>query len=249
MNLEIDGRALESQTITVQPGEPGFRHVPALHARARLHARHRAHRRRQPEAGQRFNFVMSPAQRLPVLILDAPRALARRQPVPAARAGDRHDAGLPGGRAGRRTSVSSADLERNRVVILNDAAAISAPAMRSSDSCRRAAACLSCSGNTRSGAPIPTTCCPACPATSSIARDAAARWPSSTTAIPILELFKAPRSGDLSTARFFRYRAITMKPEPAGARDGEARPDGSRDRAVRRRRGGDGRAEASARAT
>jgi hypothetical protein len=28
---------------------------------------------------------------------------------------------------------------------------------------------------------------------------------------PILELFKAPRSGDLSTARFFRYRSIAMK--------------------------------------
>jgi hypothetical protein len=35
---------------------------------------------------------------------------------------------------------------------------------------------------------------------------------------PILELFKAPRSGDLTTARFFRYRAVTMKPEPPAAK-------------------------------
>src|SRR4029450_1636688 len=38
---------------------------------------------------------------------------------------------------------------------------------------------------------------------------------------PILELFKAPRSGNLTTARFFRYRAITIKPEPEGDREGE----------------------------
>src|SRR4029079_9996874 len=41
---------------------------------------------------------------------------------------------------------------------------------------------------------------------------------------PILELFKAPRSGNLTTARFFRYRAITMKPEPAGDKEGEQAP-------------------------
>ena len=41
------------------------------------------------------------------------------------------------------------------------------------------------------------------------------------TTHPVLELFKAPRSGNLSTARFFRYRAVTQKPEPAGDKEGE----------------------------
>ena len=40
----------------------------------------------------------------------------------------------------------------------------------------------------------------------------------------MLELFKAPRSGNLSTARFFRYRAVTQKPEPAGDKEGEPAP-------------------------
>jgi hypothetical protein len=35
---------------------------------------------------------------------------------------------------------------------------------------------------------------------------------------PALELFKAPRSGDLTTARFFRYRAIAMRGEPRAAK-------------------------------
>ena len=58
----------------------------------------------------------------------------------------------------------------------------------------------------------------------SIARAAAARSRSSTHSHPILEIFKAPRSGNLSTARFFRYRAIAMKPDPPGDKEGEPAP-------------------------
>jgi hypothetical protein len=31
---------------------------------------------------------------------------------------------------------------------------------------------------------------------------------------PVFELFNAPRSGDFSTARFYRYRALTAQPGP-----------------------------------
>ena len=44
------------------------------------------------------------------------------------------------------------------------------------------------------------------------------------TSHPMLEIFKAPRSGNLSTARFFRYRAATLKPEPAGDKEGAHGP-------------------------
>src|SRR5205085_1079366 len=33
---------------------------------------------------------------------------------------------------------------------------------------------------------------------------------------PVFELFKAPRSGNLSSARFFRYRAVAMKADAKG---------------------------------
>jgi hypothetical protein len=42
---------------------------------------------------------------------------------------------------------------------------------------------------------------------------------------PILELFKAPRSGDLSVARFFRYRSVAMKPQAAAAKSAGQQPD------------------------
>jgi hypothetical protein len=41
---------------------------------------------------------------------------------------------------------------------------------------------------------------------------------------PILEIFKAPRSGNLSIAGFFRYRTIAIKPDPPGDKEGEPAP-------------------------
>ena len=53
-------------------------------------------------------------------------------------------------------------------------------------------------------------CCRRRSAASSIARPTpAARCRRSTTRIPMFELFNAPRSGDFSTAKFYRYRTLT----------------------------------------
>ena len=71
-----------------------------------------------------FNFVVSPAQRLPVLILEPPRA-SREASLYLQRALAIGTAPAFQVDVRQADNVSSADLERHRVVILNDTAALS----------------------------------------------------------------------------------------------------------------------------
>jgi hypothetical protein len=220
VNLELDGRVVETKTVSVNPGEPAsVTFQPFTLARASTRGAVRI-ADDALKTDNVFNFVMSPAQRLPVLILDAPRASREASlylqkalsigTTPAFQVSVRQG-----------ESVSSDDLARNRVVILNDAAALSSGDILK-QFVSQGGGLFVVLGERANWGTDSNDLLPALPGQ---VVDRAGRGGSLAEldySHPILEVFKAPRSGNLSTARFFRYRGVTMKPEPAGARDGEA---------------------------
>jgi aerotolerance regulator-like protein/VWA domain-containing protein len=222
VHLDVDGRTLETQTITVQPTAPAsvsFRPFTLARAFTRGTVKIADDRLNQDNA---FNFVVSPAQRLPLLVLEPPRAsreaslyLQRSLAIgtaPAFQVDIR-----------QADNISSADLQSHRVVVLNDAAALS-----SGDGLKRFV--------TQGGglfvvlgehAVWGTDSNDLLPGVPGNVVDRSGRGGSLAEldySHPILELFKAPRSGDLTTARFFRYRAVAMKGQPAAAKSAGQTP-------------------------
>ena len=121
-------------------------------------------------------------------------------------------------------SVSSTDLDRHRVVILNDVAALSSGDVLK-NFVSKGGGLFVVLGERANWGTDSNDILPAVPANVVDRQGRGGALAELDTSHPILELFKAPRSGNLSTARFFRYRAVSLKPEPAGDKEGEHGPN------------------------
>jgi hypothetical protein len=218
VHLDVDGRTLETKAVTVQPNAPAsvtFQPFTLARPFTRGTVRIGDDKLKQDNT---FHFVMSPAQRLPVLVLN-PSGASRESSLYLQKA--LAIGTTPAFQVDVRNgdNVASGDLDRHRVVILNDAAALS-----SGDALKRFVA----SGGgllvvLGERAVWGTDSNDLLPGTPGNVVDRPGRGGSLAEldySHPILELFKTPRSGNLSTARFFRYRGITMKPAPAAAKPG-----------------------------
>jgi len=222
VHLELDGRTLETKTVVVQPNAPAsvtFQPFTLARAFTRGTVRIGDDKLKQDNA---FHFVMSPAQRLPVLVLNPPGASRESSlylqkalaigTTPAfqvdVRAGD---------------NLASGDLDRHRVVILNDAAALS-----SGEALKRfvssGGGLLVILGEHAVWGTDSNDLLPGVPANVVDRPGRGGSLAELDYSHPILELFKVPRSGNLSTARFFRYRSIAMKPEPAAVKTAKQAP-------------------------
>ena len=149
---------------------------------------------------------MSPAQRLPVLILEPPRAVAGSQPVSAEGARDRHHAGIPGGRAAGRNGLEhrsrsppGRDPERHGGAELGRRS--------SSASSRKGGGLFVVLGERANWGTDSNDLLPGVPGNVVDRPGRGGALAELDYSHPVLEMFKAPRSGNLSTARFFRYRA------------------------------------------
>ena len=123
VHLEVDGRNVETQTISIKPGAPAsvtFQPFTLARAFTRGAVRIGDDALKQDNV---FHFVVSPAQRIPVFILEPPRASRETslylQKALAIGTAPAFQVDLRQGE-----SISSADLNRRRVVILNDVAAL-----------------------------------------------------------------------------------------------------------------------------
>ena len=121
-------------------------------------------------------------------------------------------------------SVASTDLDRHRVVILNDVAALSSGDVLK-NFVSKGGGLLVVLGERANWGTDSNDLLPAVPANVVDRQGRGGALAELDTSHPVLEIFKAPRSGNLSTARFFRYRAVTLKPEPAGDKEGEHGPN------------------------
>jgi Aerotolerance regulator N-terminal/von Willebrand factor type A domain len=222
VHLELDGRVVETRTISVLPGEPAsvsFQPFTLARAFTRGTVRIGEDALKQDNA---FHFVASPAQRLAVFILEPPRAPKETTLfLQKALAIGNTPAFQVNVRQGE--SISSADLSRHRVVILNDTAALS-----SGDVLKpfvsQGGGLLVVLGERANWGTDSNDMLPGVPGNVVDRTGRGGALAELDYSHPILEMFKAPRSGNPSVARFFRYRAIAMKPEPPGDKEGEPAP-------------------------
>ncbi len=222
VRLELDGRAVEAQTVSVQPGAPAaisFQPFTLGRAYTRGTVRIGDDALKQDNA---FHFVVSPAQRLSVLLVEPSRA-SREASLYLQKALSIGSA--PAFQVDMRDgeSVGSTDLDRHRVVILNDVAALSSGAELKAF-VSKGGGLLVVLGERANWGTDSNDLLPGVPGNVVDRTGRGGALAELEFSHPVLELFKAPRSGNLTTARFFRYRAITMKPEPAGDKEGEQAP-------------------------
>jgi hypothetical protein len=222
VRLDLDGRTLETKTVNVQPNAPAsvtFQPFTLARAFTRGTVRIGDDQLKQDNT---FHFVMSPAQRLPVLLLNPPGA-ARESSLYLQKA-----LGIgttPAFQVDVRSgdNLASTDLDRHRVVILNDAAALS-----SGESLKRfvssGGGLFVVLGERANWGTDSNDLLPGVPANVVDRPGRGGSLAELDYSHPILELFKAPRSGNLSTAHFYRYRGITMKTEPAATKTGNQAP-------------------------
>ena len=222
VTLELDGRAVEAQTVSVQPGAPAaisFQPFTLGRAYTRGTVRIGDDALKQDNT---FHFVVSPAQRLSVLLVEPSRA-SREASLYLQKA--LSIGGAPAFQVDMRDgeSVGSTDLDRHRVVILNDVAALSSGAELKAF-VSKGGGLLVVLGERANWGTDSNDLLPGLPGNVVDRTGRGGALAELDFSHPVLELFKAPRSGNLTTARFFRYRAITMKPEPAGDKEGEQAP-------------------------
>ena len=208
VTLELDGRAVQTAQATAQAG--GARSVtfpPVIVAAEDT----RATVRLPPDALERdnaFHFVMSPAPALRVLVVD--------------RDGGRDDGSLylmralsigdtPRFETTRRAAgaVSDEDLRRSAVVLLNDVPVAPSLAARLEGFVERGGGLFVAFGP-RAAWPDGGKVLPAAPAAPvDLSRGDAVRVGALEFGHPVFELFRAPRSGDFSSAQIFGYRDVT----------------------------------------
>ena len=217
VRLELDGRQVESHTILAQPGAPAsvtFQPFTLARQFTRGVVRIGEDGLKQDNA---FHFIASPSQRLPVFILDPPRASRDAslylQKALAIGTAPAFQVSLRQGE-----SISSTDLIQQRVVILNDSAALA-----SGDELKRfvsqGGGLLVILGERANWGTDSNDLLPGLPGSVVDRPGRGGALAELDYSHPILEVFKAPRSGNLSTARIFRYRAVTMKPDAPAARN------------------------------
>ncbi len=222
VRLELDGRSVETQTIAVHPGAPAsvtFQPFTLARAFTRGVVRIGDDALKQDNA---FHFIASPAQRLPVFILEAPRA-PREASLYLQKALSIGTSPAFQINVRQGESIAAADLDRHRVIILNDAAALSSGDILK-QFVSQGGGLFVVLGERANWGTDSNDLLPGLPGNVVDRPGRGGSLAELDYSHPVLEIFKAPRSGNLSTARFFRYRAIAMKADPPGDKEGEQVP-------------------------
>lgn len=211
VSLEIDGRVVQTERVSVEPNSSAsVTFAPFTPAARNTRGTVRVATDKLP-LDNAFNFVVSPKEAIRIIIAERPgaprdaslylsRALALGETPPfdiVTRSID---------------SVSTEDLQRASVVILNDAPVAQLTAERFGAFVARGGGLLVAMGS-RATWPAGTGSTDILGATLGPPIDRttgqAARLGALEYADPIFEAFRAPRSGDFSGARFYSYRSVT----------------------------------------
>jgi hypothetical protein len=211
VSLEIDGRPIQTRQVKVEGNgsasttfDPLTLASPIVRASVRI----------APDKLERdnvFHFVMSPGK--PVRVLLAQRGGGRDANLYLARALGVGDS--PRFDVSARDETGADDLQQAGILIVNDTAVTPAAAERIGRFVQRGGGLMVIAGQRGTWPQEHAAVLPAMPAE---AVDRSRGQPARLVALEyghaIFEPFRAPRSGDFSTARFYGYRAATV------ARDG-----------------------------
>jgi uncharacterized membrane protein len=213
VSLEVGGRVIQTKRVRVEAnGSASTTFDPLTLASPNV----RASIRIAKDALERdnvFHFVVSPGR--PVRVVLAQRNGARDVNLYVARALGLGDAPRFVVTAKDADSISPDDLQNADVVILNDVTVTSAAADRFARFVQRGGGLLLVAGQRGTWPQDQAAALPTLPADAiDRSKGPAARLVALEYGHTIFEPFRAPRSGDFSTARFYGYRASTT------ARDG-----------------------------
>jgi hypothetical protein len=213
VSLEVDGRAIQTKRVRVEPnGSASTTFDPLTLASPNV----RASIRIAKDALERdnvFHFVVSPGR--PVRVVLAQRSGARDVNLYVARALGLGDAPRFAVNPKDAEAISQEDLQTADVVILNDVPVTSAAADRLARFVQRGGGLLVIAGQRGTWPQDQAAVLPTQPSEAvDRSKGPAARLVALEFGHSIFEPFRAPRSGDFSTARFYGYRASTT------ARDG-----------------------------
>jgi hypothetical protein len=207
--LELDGREVQTLTARIEAnGSTSVTFAPFTLGQAFLRGSVRAGSDALP-ADNTLHFVLSPARPVGVLIVERPGAardaslFLRRALAVGTNPRFAVDVRTP-------DLVSDRELDSRAVVILNDVPVSDGTlARRLTAFVRQGGGLLHVVGD-RSAWPQDTLTAPAALGS---AIDRSTGRPAALSTLdyshPIFEVFKAPRSGDFSAARFYRYRSVT----------------------------------------
>ena len=218
VQLEIDGRRIQARPVTLEPNASAsvifdpFT-LAAVHTRGTV----RVTPDRLPD-DDAFYFVLSPVQPLPVLVVESNRA-ARDSSLYLTRALGIGAAPPFQADVKQADRVAAGDLEGSqaagsgpRVVILNDVAFAGARAAQLTRFVEHGGGLLVVLGERAAWTTEARDLLPGLPgAPVDCASSRGGMLGEIDYGHPIFELFKTPRSGDFSAARFFRYRALTVE--------------------------------------
>jgi len=223
LTLEVDGQTVQTLPASAAPGGSGSVTFSPFTVASR---NMRATVRLQPDALERdnvFHFVISPSEPVRVFVIDRPGAEREALYV---------DRALPIGESPRveltaRTpaSFSDADARAAAVVVLNDIAVTDDLADRLSGFVASGGGLFIAAGP---HATWPSRAAALVPALPGDIVDRTTTTPSRLGALeyshPVFELFRAPRTGDFSAARFYGYRATVQPAGPVLARFDDGTP-------------------------
>jgi hypothetical protein len=205
VTLEVDGNVIQSLPASAAPGGSGsVTFTPFTVASRNM----RASVKLPPDALERdnvFHFVLSPSEPVRVFVVDRPGAEREALYV---------DRALPIGESPRvelaaRTpaSLSEADLRAAAVVVLNDVQVTDDLGDRLAGFVASGGGLLIAAGPHATWPSHAAATVPALPGDIVDRTTAPSRLGALEYSHPVFELFRAPRTGDFSAARFYNYRA------------------------------------------
>jgi hypothetical protein len=234
ITLEVNGRPLQTLPVDVAAnGTASVTFAPFTIASRNMRATIRIPPDNLPRDNA-FNFVLSPSEPVKVVLVGRPGA--ERESLYLARALSIGDAPRVDLTARTIDGVSDADLLHASVAIVNDVQVPDAGATRLARFVSGGGGLLVAAGPHASWPSKGADVLPALPAA---VLDRTAGTPSRLGALeyahPVFDLFRAPRSGDFSAARFYQYRGVDHAPAQVLARFDDGSP------ALMERRSGSGR--------
>lgn len=234
ITLEVNGRSLQTLPVDVAAnGTASVTFAPFTIASRNMRATIRIPPDNLPRDNT-FNFVLSPSEPVKVVLVGRPGA--ERENLYLARALSIGDAPRVDLTARTIDGVSDADLLHASVAIVNDVQVPDAAATRLARFVSSGGGLLVAAGPHASWPSKGADILPALPAA---VLDRTTGTPSRLGALeyahPVFDLFRSPRSGDFSAARFYGYRGVDHAPAQVLARFDDGSP------ALMERRSGSGR--------
>jgi hypothetical protein len=212
VSLEVDGRVIQTTPLTLGPnGSASVSFDPFAPAAAFTRGSVRLADDRLARDNV-FHFVVSPPQRVKVLIVERP-GTSRAASLYLSQALGLGDSPAFDVTMKPMEGLSAADISGAEVIALNDVPVAQLTAERLAAFVNAGGGLFAAFGE-RATWPAAVDIMPAIPGgTADRTRGTPGRVGALEYGHPIFESFRAPRSGDFSSARFYTYRAVSVAPE------------------------------------